>query len=93
MTMATELKDRILSKAEEDGDFRARLIADPKAAISADIGADIPDVFNVTVHEDSAATTHMVLPTSSELTDAELEMVAGGNLWQNSMPSHTDGNG
>ncbi len=29
---ATELKDRILSKAEEDGDFRARLIADPKAA-------------------------------------------------------------
>ena len=36
MTTATELKTQILSKAEEDGEFRARLIADPKAAISAE---------------------------------------------------------
>ena len=33
MTTATELKARILNKAEEDGEFRAWLIADPKAAI------------------------------------------------------------
>ena len=93
MTTATELRDRILSKAAEDNDFRARLIADPKAAISAEIGADIPDVFNVAVHEDSASTFHLVLPPSPALTDAELEMVAGGgNLWQNSMPSHMGGN-
>ena len=40
MTTATEMKERILSKATEDGDFRAHLIADPKAAISAEIGQD-----------------------------------------------------
>lgn len=29
MATATELKSRILSKADEDSDFRALLIADP----------------------------------------------------------------
>jgi len=81
MTTATELKDRILSKAEEDGEFRARLIADPKAAISSEIGATLPDGFDVAVHEDSATTAHLVLPPSPKLTEAELEAVAGANLW------------
>ena len=79
MTTATEMRERILSRAAEDGDFRALLIADPKAAISAEIGADIPDVFNVAVHEDSATTVHLVLPPSPVLTEAELETVAGGH--------------
>ena len=78
MTTATEMKTRILSKAADDGDFRARLIADPKAAISSEIGQAIPDGFDVVVHEDSATTSHLVLPLSPELTEAELENVAGG---------------
>ena len=78
MTTATELKAQILNRADEDGDFRARLIEDPKAAISAEIGADIPDGFDVAVHEDSATTFHLVLPPSPQLTAAELEQVAGG---------------
>ena len=81
MTTATEMRERILSKAEVDGDFRARLIADPKAVISAEIGADIPDGIEVAVHEDSATTAHLVLPPSPELTEAELEMVGGGTTW------------
>ena len=79
MTTATELKSRILSKADEDNDFRARLIADPKAAISAETGQTIPDGFDVVVHEDSATTAHLVLPPSPALTEAELETVAGGH--------------
>ena len=78
MTTATELKNRILSKAAADSDFRARLIADPKAAIASEVGTTIPDGFDVVVHEDSATTAHLVLPPSLELTAAELEMVAGG---------------
>ncbi len=78
MTTATELKAQILSKADEDSDFRARLIADPKAAISSEIGADIPEGFDISVYEDSATTVHLVLPPSPELTEAELEKVAGG---------------
>ena len=78
MTTATELKDQILSKAAADSDFRARLLADPKAAISAETGQTIPDGFDVAVHEDSAATAHLVLPPSPDLTEAELEMATGG---------------
>ena len=78
MTTATELKTRILSRADEDSDFRARLIADPKTAISSEIGTEIPEGFDVAVHEDSATTFHLVLPSSPRLTEAELETVAGG---------------
>ena len=78
MTTATELKSRILDRASEDGDFRARLIADPKSAISAEIGRNVPEGFDVMVHEDSATTAHLVLPPSPELTEAELETATGG---------------
>ncbi len=81
MTTATKMKDRILRKAEEDGEFRARLIADPKAAISSEVGAALPDGFDVAVHEDSATTAHLVLPPSPELTEAELAQVSGGGNW------------
>ena len=33
MTTATEMKTKLLTKAAEDGEFRAHLLADPKAAI------------------------------------------------------------
>ena len=79
MKAATELRARILSRADEDGDFRARLVADPKAAVAAEIGMTIPEGFDVVVHEDSATTAHLVLPPSPELTEAELAMAAGGH--------------
>ena len=78
MTTATEMREAILTRAAEDGEFRARLIADPKAAISAETGAAIPEGFAVVVHEDSATTAHLVLPPSPELTEAEMESVVGG---------------
>ena len=81
MTTATELKDQILSRAAEDGDFRARLIADPKAAISAETGHTVPDGFDVMVHEESATTAHVVLPPSPAMTEDELKMVSGGASW------------
>ena len=84
MTTATEMRDRILNRAAEDEEFRSSLIADPKAAIAAEVGATIPDTFQVVVHEDSATTAHLVLPPSPKLTDADLKTAAGGHhtgLW------------
>ena len=85
MTMPTALQDRILNRAAEDSEFRARLIADPGAAISAETGQTIPDGFAVVVHEDTSTTAHVVLPPSPALTEAELELAAGANLWQKLM--------
>ena len=82
MTTTTELRDRIVSRADEDSDFRARLIADPGAAISAETGFAIPDGFEVAVHEDSATTAHLVLPPSPRMTEAELAQVSGGLGWE-----------
>ena len=86
MTTATEMKTKILSKAAEDGEFRTRLLTDPKATISAETGVTIPEGFNVAVHEDSATTAHLVLPPSAQLTEAEMELVAGGDyfFWEES---------
>ena len=81
MTTATELKAQVLSKAAEDEEFRARLIADPKAAIASEVGTTVPDGFEVVVHEDSATTAHLVLPPSAALTEADLEAVAGAKTW------------
>ncbi len=78
MTTASQMKAHLLSKAAEDGEFRALLIADPRAAISAETGTTIPDGSDVVVHEDSATTAHLVLPPSPKLTEAELETVSGG---------------
>ena len=90
MTTATELKTKILSKAAEDGEFRARLLTDPRVAISAETGVTIPEGFDVAVHEDSATTAHLVLPPSPQLTEAEMEAVAGAANW---IPTVTAGPG
>ena len=78
MTTATELKTRILTRAAEDGEFRGCLLADPKGAISAEIGTAIPEGFDIVVHEDSATTAHLVLPPSPSLSDADLRDIVGG---------------
>ena len=84
MTTASELRTRILTRAEQDSGFRARLIADPKTAISSELETPIHEGFDIVVHEDSATTAHLVLPPSPQLTEAEMESVAGGHhtgLW------------
>lgn len=67
MQTTTELKTQVLTRAAEDSDFRARLIADPKAAISSEMGMDVPDGLDRVVHEDNATTTHLVLPPSPKV--------------------------
>ena len=74
----SEMKAHILAKAAEDPEFRANLLADPKAAISSELEVFIPQEFNIQVHEDGATTTHLVLPLSDQLSDAELALAAAG---------------
>ena len=91
MTTATELKDRILTRADEDSEFRALLIADPRAAIASEVGTTIPDGFDVVVYEDSATTAHLVLPPSPRLTEADLQTAAGGGGWESTIGTSKTG--
>lgn len=72
------LIEKVVAKAEEDADFRGSLLANPSIALKEVFGIELPDDFNVVVHEDDARTAHLVLPASAELTDAQLQQAAGG---------------
>ena len=74
--MQTHLRDRVL---DDDG-FRSRLLADPKAAIRDELGVDIPEAFDIQVHEEGPATAHLVIPRAqSSLSEEELKMASGGH--------------
>lgn len=73
-----EMKAHIMKRATEDGEFRAKLLEDPRAVISAELGVAIPERFTIQVHEDDATSAHLVLPLSDHLTDEELAQIAGG---------------
>ena len=82
MMSRAEAEQRIRDKAESDEDFRAQLKSDPRSALSAELGVEIPDEVTVHVHEESVSEVHLVLPPANEdLSDAELEMVSGGAFW------------
>ena len=81
MISAADMKSRVLKRAEDDNDFRERLLADPKAAIAEVIGMSLPVGFHVAVHEDSDTTAHLVLPPSARLTEEELKQVRSGADW------------
>ena len=78
-TTHQQMRQELLDKAAADDGFRARLTADPKAAIKEALAVDLPESVAVHVHEESALSAHLVLPPSAELTAADLEVVAGGH--------------
>ena len=75
------MRERVIAKATEDETFRARLLADPKAAVYEELGVRIPGGFAIEVHEEAADTGHLVLPPSAELDEAALEQASGAVYW------------
>ena len=80
METAKEMQARIVGKAAEDSDFRARLLSDPKGAIEQELGVTIPGSLSVEVHEESGAAAHLVLPPASKLSESDLQAVTGGTF-------------
>lgn len=78
MDTQENLMKKLMDKAGEDSSFRESLIDNPSSALKEAFDIDVPDGFNVVVHEDDARTAHLVLPASAELTDVQLQHVAGG---------------
>ena len=77
----SELREYLIEKSTVDSEFRSQLMADPKAAIKAETGVTVPSGFNIEVHEETADTSHLVLPPSANLGEADLVHVAGGIDW------------
>jgi hypothetical protein len=73
---------KVVAKAWSDELFKKRLLADPKTVLKEN-GIEIPADMTFKVLEDSTKVIHLILPTKpSELSDEELEQVAGGLIIQ-----------
>ena len=79
MRSEAEVRAHIAMKAAEEDDFRARLIADPRATVEAEAGIRFPDGYRIHVHEESATDAHVVLPPKPALSQEQLERIAGGH--------------
>ena len=79
MRSEAEVRAHVAMKAAEDDDFRARLIADPRATLEAETGIRLPDSYRLHVHEESASDAHLVLPPKPALSREQLDRVAGGH--------------
>jgi hypothetical protein len=81
----SEIDAVVRERLATDPDFRARLLTDPRGTLSDISGIEIPD-FTVTVHEESLADVHLVIPAAvgDEIAEEDLELVAGGaTCWDN----------
>jgi len=74
---------KAVARAWVDLGYKARLLSDPQAAL-AEAGVEIPAGTTVKALENTADTTHLVLPVApnnvGEMSSDELEKVAGGEL-------------
>lgn len=74
---------KILKRAGTDAAFKARLIKDPCAAVK-EFGIELPDSLKLYVHENDTSRQHLILTVAAtedaELSDAELDHVAGGGM-------------
>ena len=78
---AEEMQRQLVSRATEDADFRAQLLADPRGLMKQEFGIDVPEFINFRVHENDPNEFHLVLPPiggNYELDEERLEAVAAG---------------
>ena len=73
-----EVRKQLVEKAESDDIFRNQLLSDPRGTIEKELDLKIPEGLEIQVHEESAETTHLVLPPSPKLNETQLSQVAGG---------------
>jgi hypothetical protein len=80
-----DVREALIRTALKDEFFRESLLANPKLAVERALGTDLPTDMDVVVLEETDDTMFIVLPMllpfePGDLTDAELEKIAGGFL-------------
>jgi hypothetical protein len=85
-----EMERRLIERGLQDESFRQSLLQDPRTAIEEELGTRLPEEVVVVAVEETANTIYLVLPPATsratsqgggELSDRELESVAGAGTW------------
>ena len=82
-----QMERRLVERSLQDDAFRRSLLEEPKAAVEQELGTRLPEDVRVVAVEETADTIYLVLPSASphgeagELSDQDLEAVAGGGTW------------
>ena len=77
------IEQEIRVKSLKDAEFRQQLLANPKSAIEAAMGVNIPENLEIKVMEESANHLILTIPpelsdSANELSDKQLEAITGG---------------
>ena len=86
MLQRKQLEQQLIEKTMKDPEFRKRLLDNPKSVIEEETGVELPLSVNFKILTEDPQTVYLVLPfipaqpDQPELTEAELEMIAGGTL-------------
>jgi hypothetical protein len=87
---ANETARAITQRSITDMEFRQLCLSNPVAAVKAQAEKDLPEGFSVRCVENNGANLTVVLPDliadSGELSDTELESVAGGGKGSVDLP-------
>jgi hypothetical protein len=80
------IEAELAGRAAKDAAFRRTLLADTTGTLERELGVRLPAGVSVTVLEETPTSRYLVLPpvptgAGGELSDDELEAVAGGNDW------------
>ena len=77
-----DLETALIEKCWKDAEFKKAVVNDPKGMLERHMGKKLPADLKIFIHEEDANTLHFSLPPApskmAELSDDELEKVAGG---------------
>ncbi len=82
---------QLVSRAQDDDAFRQQLVSDPRAAVKAELGIDVPASIQLRVIEEQANEVVLVLPgalRTGTLSDADLASISGGDGDNPMVPSN-----